>query len=168
MAHASARPDDLDAFAVACGVAYSWLIGDQGTLAEALDAFRATAGWEDFLIDVTPRDIDLAAAIGQVNMLGGGVAAAAAAFRAADRSPGDGDGLATIDDDASLGVDRLVDLAGPSLVRVGDMVIVDGTDGPDHVQLRVTSDGRIEVRAGMLDTSGRIVYERYLLTPEDA
>jgi Effector protein/RTX calcium-binding nonapeptide repeat (4 copies) len=168
MAHASARPDNLDAFALACGLAYSWLIGDQGTLAEALDAFRATDGCGDFMVDVTPRDIDLAAAIGRLNTLGGGVAAAAAAFRVADTSRVDGDGLATVDDESSLGVERLVDLAGPSLVRAGGMVIVHGTEGADHVQLRMTPDGGVEVLAGTLDAAGHIAYERFVLTPEDA
>jgi hypothetical protein len=76
MAHASARPDNLDAFALAAADASTSLATVGGSLGEALDACRATAGWSDWLADVPPLDIDVVVANG-LGALADGVAGAA-------------------------------------------------------------------------------------------
>lgn len=92
MPAASARPPSLDGFATAAGDACGTLVSGIGELGAALDGLRATAGWSDWLLDVSPHDIDVAVATGRLGALGRGVAAVAAAFRAADLA-GAGDGV---------------------------------------------------------------------------
>ena len=104
MASASARPDNLDAFSAAAAGVHESLAPSIGRLGEALDAFRGTAGWSDWLPDVPPLDIDVAVLDGRIEALGLGVAATAAAFRRADADPGDGDGLATVGDESTVEV----------------------------------------------------------------
>jgi hypothetical protein len=69
--------------------------------------------------------------------------------------------------DAAFGAVTLgVDLDGPSLVRVGGMVIVVGTESPDHVLVTTNAaNGWVVVNVGTRRESGRIVYEQFILSP---
>lgn len=141
-----------------------------GPLREALDAFRASPGWPDFLSDVPPLDIDLGAVRGRLAQLSEFVGQVAAGFEAADTDPRSDDPIVV--DDGRLASFVTISLASPvTLVRDGDRWIFPGTDGRDFVRV-VTENGRTYLEVGVTysgqDGRQHIRWERRELTDEQA
>src|SRR5262249_43072223 len=153
----------------AAGDASGTLVSGVGELGAALDGLRATAGWSDWLLDVPPCDIDVAIAGGRLGALGRGVAAVAAAFRAADPADARAGRPVTVGDEDGLGVDSLGIAVGvaPSLLRVGDMLVVDTTALSDHVTLSLAADGHVVVTVDTLGPFGGLGRTRFDLPAGD-
>ncbi|HET6951677.1 MAG TPA: hypothetical protein VFI47_14945, partial [Acidimicrobiales bacterium] len=95
MPESSARPADLVAYRTAVGGMTESLTTHRGAVGAALDALRGTRGWSDFLADVPPLDIDLAAAKGRLQLLGTFVGQVGDAFAGVSLGP---DGVGRLDD----------------------------------------------------------------------
>ncbi|HET8619839.1 MAG TPA: hypothetical protein VFM27_12820 [Acidimicrobiales bacterium] len=99
MPTSSARPSALRAFeATGRAIDEDSLAPRVVPLGEALDAFRATSGWSDWLGDVPPLDVDVGSLRGRLDQIVTFVAQVAAGFEAADTTP-DTDDVVTAGDD---------------------------------------------------------------------
>src|SRR5688572_16587560 len=140
MPTSSARPSALRTFAATLSsIDTDTLAPRSRPLRDALDAFRGSAGWPDFLSDVPPLDIDLGAARGRLDQLREFVAQVAAGFAAVDPDPRT-DGVITTGDDT---LSRYVTLDLDSQVNLlwdGDRWIFPGTPDSDFVRV-VVRDG---------------------------
>lgn len=152
------RPDALEAFATEATSASSLTEVDVSALATALDTFRASDGWDEFLYDVPPLDIDAGATNGMVASLAGWVAQIAARYRALDATPVDG--VFEIPPVLELLLPRAPVGEGASLVQDGDRWILSGTDQADHVRLERLEDGSYVAHVGQYDPgTDSIVYQ---------
>ncbi|MGH9184611.1 MAG: hypothetical protein ACRD0U_02165, partial [Acidimicrobiales bacterium] len=122
----SAHPAELRTFGGSTDGMTQTLYPRIRALGDALDRFRATAGWEDFLSDVPPLDIDVGVVRGRLGQLGAFTRAVAAAFEAA--------GLVSHPNGVVHGLEFAVDgridvpFGEPTeLVRDGDRWIYPGT-----------------------------------------
>ncbi len=138
-------------------------------LRTALDAFRSSAGWTDFLSDVPPLDIDLGAVRGRLIQIATFVGQAAAGFEAADTDPKSDDVVTA--PDTSLGGHVTIDLDSQvNLIQDGDRWIFPGTDDRDFVRV-VVRDGKTILEVGvvvMVNGRRTVRWESRELTPEQA
>ncbi len=156
-----ARPEALRGFADIAGDVSADLGAKSAALGAALDGFRATDGWQELLPDVPPLDIDLDAARGRVDRLGGWVTQVAAAFEAVD-----GSGVVALHESQLLAAVPRLAAGAPRLVHVDGRWILSGSDFSDHIVL-VERDGALVARVGRL-VSGTLRYEEVPLTDEQA
>lgn len=170
MATSSGRPARLRTYRTNVSGAADSLVAPNTALQSALDTFRATDGWADWVSDVPPLDIDLATARIRLARLAGFVGDVGDAFAAAD------DGAVVTADDlglAALGAERLDDPGGgQGLVYDGERWILDagvsGSGDGVHVQV-YERDGELFARVGELQPDGTIAYaEEIALTEEQA
>jgi Ca2+-binding RTX toxin-like protein len=171
VATSSARPSALRAFATtAQAVDTDTLSARPVALRSALDAFRASSGWTDFLDDVPPLDIDFGAVRGRLAQVATFVAEVAHGFAAADTTPLTDDVVTVNDAMLALFYVR-TDLANPvTLVRDGNRWIFPGTDDRDFVRL-VTRDGKTFLEVGtvvVVDGRRTVRWETRELTPDQA
>lgn len=156
MPTSSARPSALRAFeATGRAIDEDSLAPRVVPLGEALDAFRATSGWSDWLGDVPPLDVDVGSLRGRLDQMVTFVAQVAAGFEAADTTP-DTDDVVTAGDDR-IASHVTVDLDTPlNLVFDGERWIFPGTEEADYVRV-VTRDGGtyLEVGVPFEDEDGR-------------
>lgn len=157
-----ARPEALRAYADVAGDVSGDLGARSGEVGAALDGFRATDGWQEFLPDIPPLDIDLDAARGRVDRLGSWVAQVASAFEAVDRS-----GVVAMDQARLLATVPRLAAGAPRLVQVDGRWILSGSDQSDHIVL-AERDGALVARVGRLDSSGTLRYEEVPLSDEQA
>ncbi len=139
-------------------------------LGGALDDFRASRGWSEFLSDVPPLDIDMGAVAGRIDRMSAFTAQVAAAFAAADDVD---DGGRVRADEATVAALVNVSFAGdrPVLLRDGDRWIFPGTDGSDFVRIVADGDGyRLEVGVPVRGPDGRetLDWQSMALTDEQA
>lgn len=170
MGQSSAKPSVLRTYATAVGAMDQTIAPPLGTLRPALDDFRSSKGWGDWLDDVPPLDVDVGAVRGRLDQLGAFVDEVATGFEAADPDP-KSDTAFTIDDTAldPYVTTRLGETV--ELVRDGNRWIFPGTDGEDFVRV-VIRDGRtfLEVGVVVVGADGRrsIRWEPRELTAEQA
>lgn len=132
-----------------------------GPLRSALDAFRSSAGWQEWLDAVPPLDADLAAGRSRVDRWAEFVAGVATGFEQADSGAAPGT-VVTVDD--SVLEPHVPDPPSPvALVTEGDRSILVGTDGDDHVRVTV-EDGHLVVE--VLDEHGDPLGRRVLTDAE--
>lgn len=162
VAQVSARPAELASYGTAAGEMATSLARRTGPLGAALDAFRSTEGWDEFISDVPPLDIDLGATRGRLERLGTWVAQVGAYFA---RAGGDGEVVRV--DEGSLTAPRL-EPGPPPVVQDGERWIVNGSDAADHIQLVENDDGSYTVRVGRINAAGDIEYVDHPLTDEQA
>lgn len=161
------RPAELEAFATEATNAASLTETDVSALATALDGFRASEGWDEFLADVAPLDIDAGAVNGMLASLASWVAVVAARYRELDATPMDG--VFEIDEHVELGIPRSPIGEGATLVKDGDRWILSGTDLSDHVRLERQADGGYIAFVGQYDpASDRIIYQEVGITAAQA
>jgi NleD-like pathogen effector protein (putative zinc metallopeptidase)/hemolysin type calcium-binding protein len=171
MGTSSARPSALRAFArTAHAIDHDTLAPRDQPLRSALDAFRSSPGWSDFLSDVPPLDIDYGAARGRLTQIADYVDQVAAGFEAADPDPRS-DGVIWTGDE-TLAPHITIRLDSPvNLVQDGDRWIFSGTDDRDFVRV-VTRDGHtfLEVGVVFVGSDGRrhIRWESRQLTDAQA
>jgi len=170
MPTSSGRPDRLRTYRTDVSGAADALVGPTSSLRSALDAFRASDGWADWVGDVPPLDVDLATARIRLARLAGFVGDVGDAFAAAD----DGE-VVTADDVGleALGAERLEDPGGgQGLVFDGERWILDAgvSGGGDGVHVQVYErDGQLFARVGELQPDGTILYaDEIALTEEQA
>ncbi len=168
MATSSARPSALRAFVSTAGaVDTDTLSARPVPLRNALDAFRTSTGWTDFLSDVPPLDIDLGAVRGRLAQIATFVGQVAAGFEAADTDPRSDDVVTA--PDTSLGGHVTIDLDSQvNLIQDGDRWIFPGTDDRDFVRV-VVRDGKTILEVGVVVVvNGRrtVRWESRELTPE--
>ncbi|HYZ99935.1 MAG TPA: calcium-binding protein, partial [Acidimicrobiales bacterium] len=154
MGTSSARPSALRTFTDAAAGMDNTLAARRAPLQEALDGFRASPGWQDFLDDVPPLDIDVGAVRGRLDQLRRFVGQVAAGFESVDPTP-DRDGVIWTSDS---NIDPHVTIAlgeTAELVRDGDRWIYPGTEEDDFVRV-VTRDGVTYLEVGAVyDDDGR-------------
>lgn len=163
MAQITANPSAMRAYEKATGDMAQDLCDCVKPLGEALDAFRASEGWSEFLSDVPPLDIDLAAGGGRLRRLGAWVGSVGGAFELIDS-----EGKIVKAEELWIGLlaPRLQDPGRPpALVRDGDRWILNGSDEADHIQV-INRDGAYVARVGRLGTDGRLAYDEVPLTDE--
>ncbi|QXC63156.1 hypothetical protein KSP35_10430 [Aquihabitans sp. G128] len=161
------RPDRLTAFATDVAAASRLTEVDVSALATALDAFRASAGWDEFLSDVPPLDVDAGAWNGRAAALAGWTGRVAAEFQRLDADPLDG--VCELPAWRDLFLPPVPVDDGPSLVQDGDRWILSGTDQADHVRLERQADGGYVAFVGQYDpASDAIVYEQVPITAAQA
>lgn len=170
VATSSARPSALRAFVTAAqAIDTDTLSARQAPLRSALDAFRGTAGWAEFLSDVPPLDIDFGAVRGRLAQVATFVGEVAAGFEAADTDKKNDD-VVTMDDTVLRNHVR-VDLdSQTNLVWDGTRWIYPGTDDRDFVRV-VTRDGKTFLEVGavvVVDGRRTVRWETRELTPEQA
>jgi Ca2+-binding RTX toxin-like protein len=163
-------PDALDV----AGDAVAQMVGDLRAqtrgLGAALDAFRSTIGWTEFMSDVPPLDIDLGAEGGLLDLLGSWLGQVAGAFRALD---GEGGSIFT----RAIRAGLLEALLGgvlptpdaPALVFDGERWVLLGTSASDSIEV-VMVDGQMVARVRTLDSRTGALGEvtEYVLTEEQA
>lgn len=170
MATASGRPARLRTYRTDVSGAADTLVTPAAELGDALDAFRASDGWADWVGDVPPLDIDLSTARLRLARLAGFVGDVGDAFAAADS----GDVVTSTDTGlVGLGADRLEDPGGgQGLVFDGERWILDAgvSASGDGVHVQVYErDGRMFARVGELQPDGTIAYgDEIALTDEQA
>lgn len=171
MSTSSARPDELRRIADGLGDRGDALGVRRSELTESLNAFRASEGWQEYLGDVPPLDIDVGAVRGRVDQMAGFVNEVAFAFELADPTPTDDGGAITIGDDT---FDPWVSTAlgeVTELVRDGDRWVVPGTGESDFVRV-VRRDGAtvLEVGEVIVGDDGRrqLVWRSRNLTDDQA
>ena len=149
MATSSARPSALRTFvATATAVDTDTLAARPAPLRAALDAFRSSAGWSDFLSDVPPLDIDFGAVRGRLGQVASFVGQVAAGFEAADTTP-DKDDVVTAPDTAFSGVVTIDLDSQVNLIQDGNRWIFPGTDDRDFVRV-VVRDGKTILEVGVV------------------
>ena len=149
MATSSARPSALRAFVATAGtIDTDTLAARPAPLRAALDTFRSSAGWTDFLSDVPPLDIDLGAVRGRLTQIATFVGQVASGFEAADTTP-DKDDVVTAPDSMFTGVVTIDLDSQVNLVQEGDRWIFPGTDDRDFVRV-VVRDGRTFLEIGVV------------------
>src|SRR5262245_33215919 len=171
MVTSGARPSALRAFTGTLDrIDLDTLSARSAPLRAALDDFRATAGWPDWLSDVPPLDIDYGTMRGRMAQIADFVDQVAWAFEACDTDPNT-DGQVYVDDSV---LDALVsiDLDQPvNLVQDGSRWIFPGTDDADFVRV-VTENGHTYLEVGVLTigAGGRrtLRWERRELTDDQA
>lgn len=139
-------------------------------LEAALNAFRSTTGWEDYLSDVPPLDIDMGVVRGRIDQLRMFVFDVATAFEDADGAHVDSNGVvhatnAAIDAEVDVELGEVTEL-----VWDGDRWIFPGTDGNDYVRV-VERDGRTYLEVGVgeyIDGEWRVRWESRELNDEQA
>lgn len=132
-----------------------------GPLRSALDAFRSSEGWQEWLDAVPPHDVDLAAGRSRVDRWAEFVAGVATGFEQADAGAAPGT-VVTVDDTALA--PHVPDPPSPvALVTEGDRTILVGTDGDDHVRVTV-EDGQLVVE--VFDEHGNSLGRRVLTDAE--
>jgi Effector protein/RTX calcium-binding nonapeptide repeat (4 copies) len=136
----------------------------------ALDAFRSSAGWPEFLSDVPPLDIDFAAVRGKLGQEASFVDQVASGFDAAGAGA-DPDGVITTPDE-SLAPHVSIDLVGPvTLVQEGARWIFSGSGDRDFVRV-VTLGGTTFLEVGLVEVGDdgrrRLRWESRELTGEQA
>jgi hypothetical protein len=119
MATSGARPSALRAFTTTAASIDTDSLAPRGEpLRTALDAFRSTAGWPDWLSDVPPLDIDFGAMRGRLAQIADFVDQVAAGFEAVDTDPNRDDQVTM--DDSALANHVRIDLDAPvTLVQDG-------------------------------------------------
>lgn len=165
MARITANPSAMREYEKATGDMAQDLCDCVKPLGEALDAFRASEGWSEFLSDVPPLDIDLAAGGGRLRRLGAWVGDVGGAFELIDS-----ESRIVKAEELWIGLlaPRLQDPGRPpALVRDGDRWILNGSDEADHIQV-INRDGDYVARVGRLGTDGRLAYDEVPLTDEQA
>lgn len=161
----SGRPDNIDAFAEAGGGVARLVQEEAAELGGALEAFRATEGWSEYLGDVPPLDIDLGAAGGMV-ALASRAGTFAGDLRAADLLSVDGITYAA---GLFAAWDDLGEVASaPVLVQDGDRWILAGTVDADHVRLQRSADGSYEAVVTTVRPDGSTVTHTVAITAEQA
>lgn len=170
MGTSSARPSALRTFAsTAEAIDTDSLTPHVSPLRTALDTFRDTSGWPDFLSDIPPLDIDLGAVRGRLAQVAMFVGEVATGFEAADTDP-DTDDVVTATD-VFLGGHVSVDLDSQvTLLQDGDRWIYPGTEDSDFVRVgQVLGLTFIEVGVVAIEDGRRTVrWERRWLTREQA
>ena len=138
-------------------------------LRSALDTFRDTTGWPEWLNDVPPLDIDVGALRGRLAQIADFVDQVAAAFEAVDTDP-NSDNKVVLDDSA-LAPQVTVDLDAPvTLVQDGSRWIFPGTEDDDYVRV-VTEGGHTFIEVGTVTVvNGRreLRWTRQQLTDDQA
>jgi Effector protein/RTX calcium-binding nonapeptide repeat (4 copies) len=138
-------------------------------LRSALDTFRDTTGWPEWLNDVPPLDIDVGALRGRLAQIADFVDQVAAAFEAVDTDP-NSDNKVVVDDSA-LAPQVTVDLDAPvTLVQDGNRWIFPGTGDDDYVRV-VTEGGHTFIEVGTVTVvNGRreLRWTRQQLTDDQA
>lgn len=160
----SARPKELHAFADVANDIAKDLKKKAGSLGAALDAFRATKGWQEFLAEVPPLDVDVLVTGDDATRLAEFVDGVATAFERADSEIGP-DGIASADESQV----QPPPLAPPAinLVPDGDRTILHTTEGNDHVRVtRPWFFGGLTM-VQVLDDRGNVIQSQ-ILTPEQA
>ncbi|MGH3666120.1 MAG: M91 family zinc metallopeptidase, partial [Egibacteraceae bacterium] len=155
----SANVAHLQSFAGGAGDVAATLSDGASTLRGSLDAFRGSSGWQDFLDEVTPLDVDVAVVGDQIGDLGRQVAAFRSRLIQLDRSGG----AVRSADDPSL--DDLADGFAPPEIAVVEhdgRTILTTLDGEDHLRIS-TVDGRTVVER--LDGDGNPLGQPITLTP---
>ncbi|MGH8901851.1 MAG: M91 family zinc metallopeptidase [Egibacteraceae bacterium] len=157
----SARPKELHTFADVVNDIAKDLMQKSDSLGAALDAFRVTKGWHEFLAEVPPLDVDVFVTGDDAARLAKFVDGVATAFERADSQIGP-DGIASADESQV----QAPSLAPPAinLVQDGDRTILHTTEGDDHV--RVTSFLGFTI-VQTLDDRGNVILSQ-ILTPEQA
>jgi Effector protein/RTX calcium-binding nonapeptide repeat (4 copies) len=147
MATSGARPSALRAFTTTAASIDTDSLAPRGEpLRTALDAFRSTAGWPDWLSDVPPLDIDFGAMRGRLAQIADFVDQVAAGFEAVDTDPNRDDQVTM--DDSALADHVRIDLDAPvTLVQDGSRWIFPGSADPDYVRV-VTENGRTFIEVG--------------------
>ncbi len=136
------RPDALARYGRVASDLADDLSTSAGALRVALDDLRATAGWADWIPDVPPLDIDLAAHSDHL-----GTVSAAVQRIASEASRTDDDTVARIASTLDALASRATRL--PSrLLRDGDRWIVTTGPGDDHVRVVAGPDGTWSVLVG--------------------
>lgn len=147
-------PAALDDFALLVTETTDPVYDDVDAVRRALATFRATNGWDEFLADVPPVDVDAATALGLADALAGWVSGVSDAFQAADDLD-PATGLVVLDDEPT--VDPL-DIDGAHVLDTPYGTIVVGTRDSDHVQVVQNEDGSWSVVVRRWDEEeGRLV-----------
>ena len=120
MVTSGARPSALRAFTATLDrIEFDTLSARSAPLRAALDDFRATAGWSDWLSDVPPLDIDYGATRGRLAQIADFVDQVAWAFESCDSDPNSDTQVYV--DDSVLDALVTVDLDEPvTLVQDGE------------------------------------------------
>ncbi len=157
MTTTGASPDRLRRLADGLGDMSDDLDPRREPLRQALDAFRGSPGWRDWLDAVPPYDIDLGVDVTRIGRLSAFVEGVATGLEAADS----GDGVLTADDSAIAS--HVPPLQPDADIQVvGDQVVINGTDEDDHI--RITTVLGLPV-VEVLDEDGNVVATQ-LLTRE--
>lgn len=128
------------------------LTGQVGALRAALDGFRATAGWADYVSDVPPYDVELGVLADQLGTLGATLAAIGDRAAAMDEA-----GVVTFDSGELGRLADQLDLPAVDLVEVGDRWVLSTTGDNEHVQVVEGREGWM-VRVGVQQADGTISY----------
>jgi hypothetical protein len=132
-----------------------------GPLRSALDGFRSSEGWQEWLDAVPPLDVDVAAGRSRVDRWAEFVAGVATGFEQADAGAAPGTVITVEDDELAP---HVPDPPSPvALVTEGDRTILVGTDGDDHVRVTV-EDGQLVVE--VFDEHGDSLGRRVLTDAE--
>ncbi|MGH8905535.1 MAG: M91 family zinc metallopeptidase [Egibacteraceae bacterium] len=172
MAKISANPAALRVYRDATADMAVDLAQCASRLRAALDDFRASGGWSEFLNDIPPLDIDLGAGRGRLDRLSAWVGQVAVAFELVDSTSGL-NRVVEVDEARSIWFWLLALPLGdanqpPTLVRDGDRWILNGSDRPDHIQIIERDCGTYVARIGRLGRNGELVYHEVPLTGEQA
>jgi len=171
MVTSGARPSALRAFTATLDrIEFDTLSARSAPLRAALDDFRATAGWSDWLSDVPPLDIDYGATRGRLAEIADFVDQVAWAFESCDSDPNSDTQVYV--DDSVLDALVTVDLDEPvTLVQDGERWIFPGTDDADFVRV-VTENGHTYLEVGVLTIGSgghrTLRWERRELTDDQA
>lgn len=164
----SARPDRLEEFCDEADAQARLTSGEAADLGTAIDAFRATAGWSDWVDDVPPLDIDVSAIAGLLSGLAEQVDGFRVALEGADSGIDvDGRRLVIAPWFAAPwdGLDG--DWDGPIVVEDGGRSILVGTVDAEHVRLERSDGGWVAVVTTM-GPSGDPVTTRVPITDAQA
>ncbi len=164
----TANPDRLTVY-VDDGSSQASLISTEAAeLGDALDAFRSTTGWEAWVDDVEPLDIDTGAIAGIVTALTDDVGQFADALVAADGTVDDA-GVVTVTMPGAVPFDSLDgEWEGALLVEDGDRTILVGTEGAEYVRLEQDEDGSWQAVITTVDASGNPITQVVPISDEQA